>query len=86
MSYSTVDFSRVSYSTVECSRVSYPTDTVIPASRDSQLSINWVGLTKPLTTSLNPTYKHSSHLRKPNKGIGRGEVGITGYQPTIDAW
>ena len=34
----------------------------------SQLSINGMGLTKPLTTSLNPTSKHSSHLRKPSKG------------------
>ena len=52
----------------------------------AQLSINGVGLTKPLTTSLNPTSKHSSHLRKPSKGVGRGEVGTTGYQPNIDAW
>ena len=52
----------------------------------TQLSINKVGLTKPLTTSLNSTSKHSSHLRKPSKGIGRGEVGITCYQPNIDAW
>ena len=51
-----------------------------------QLSINGVGITKPLTTSLNPTSKHSSHLRKPSKGIGRDEVGITGYQPNIDVW
>ena len=45
--------------------------------------------TKPLTTSLNPTSKHSCHLRKPSKGgkgRGRGEVAITGYQPNIDAW
>ena len=28
----------------------------------------WVGLTKPLATSLNPTSKHSSHLRKSSKG------------------
>ena len=34
----------------------------------SQLSVNGVGLTKPLTTSLNPTSKHSSHLREPSKG------------------
>ena len=53
---------------------------------EAQLSINGVGLTKPLTTSLNPTSKHSSHLRKPSKVVSRGEVGITGYQPNIDAW
>jgi hypothetical protein len=52
----------------------------------SQLSIKGVGLTKPLTTSLNPTSKHSSHLREPSRVVGRGEVGITGYQPNIDAW
>ena len=54
----------------------------------SQSSINGVGLTKPLTTSLNPTSKHSSHLRKPSnvRVVGRCEVGITGYQPNIDAW
>ena len=46
-------------------------------------AIFFIWLTKPLTTSLNPTSKHSSHLRKPSKGIGRGEVGITGYQPNI---
>ena len=34
----------------------------------TQVSINWVGLTKPLTISLKPTSKHSSHLRKPSKG------------------
>ena len=34
----------------------------------SQLSVNGVGHTKPLTTSLNPTSKHSSHLREPSKG------------------
>ena len=54
----------------------------------SQLSINGVGLTKPLNTSLSLISKHSSHLRKPSKdgrGRGRGEVGITGYQPNIDA-
>ena len=34
----------------------------------AQLSINGVGLTKPLTTSLNPTSEHSSHLKKPSKG------------------
>ena len=34
----------------------------------SQLSVNGVGLTKPLTTSLSPTSKHSSHLRKLSKG------------------
>ena len=57
-----------------------------------QLSINGLGLTKPLTTSLNPTSKHSSPLSEPSKGgrgRGRGEVGITGYQPNIDgrpAW
>ena len=33
-----------------------------------QLSINGVGLTKPQATSLSPTSKHSSHLRKPSKG------------------
>ena len=52
----------------------------------SQLSINGVWLTKPLTTSLNQTSKHSSHLRKPSRVVGRGEVGITGYQTNIDAW
>ena len=52
----------------------------------AQFSINGVGLTKPLTTSLNPTSKHSSHLREPNRVVGRGEVGITGYLPNIDAW
>ena len=51
----------------------------------AQSSINGVGLTKPLITSLNRISKHSSHLRIPSKG-GRGEVGITGYQPNIDAW
>ena len=25
--------------------------------------------------------KHLNHLRKPSKGKGRGEVGITGYPP-----
>ena len=48
-----------------------------------------MGLTKPNNTSLNPISKHSSHLRKPSKGCrgrGRGEVGIIGYQPNIDAW
>ena len=39
-----------------------------PSSGSSQPSIIGVGLTKPLTTSLNPTSKHSSHLRKPRKG------------------
>ena len=34
----------------------------------SQLSVNGVGPTKPLTTSLSPTSKHSSHLREPSKG------------------
>ena len=34
----------------------------------TQLSINGVVLTKPLTTSLSPTSKQSSHLRKPSKG------------------
>ena len=34
----------------------------------SQLSINGVGLTKPLTTFLSPESKHSIHLRKPSKG------------------
>ena len=62
-----------------------------PATPDAhaQFSINGVGLTKPLNTSLNQSSKHSSHLRKPSKGgrgRGRGEVGITGYQPNIDAW
>ena len=52
----------------------------------TQLSINGVGLTKPLNTSLNPTSKHSSHLRKPIKVVGRGELGITGYQPNIDTY
>ena len=55
----------------------------------SQSSMNGVGLTKPLNTSLNTISKYSGHLRKPNKGgrgRGRGEVGITGYQPNIDAW
>ena len=56
------------------------------ASAVSQLSINGVGLTKPLTTSLNPTSKHSSRLREPSRVVGRGEVGITGYQPNIEAW
>ena len=53
---------------------------------EPQSSINWVGLTKPLTTSLNPISKHSSHFKMPSKGgrgRGRGEVGITGYQPTF---
>ena len=36
--------------------------------REPQLSANGVGLTKPLNTSLNPTSKHSSHLREPSKG------------------
>ena len=35
---------------------------------NSQLSIKGVGLNKP-TTSLNPTSKHTSHLRKPSKGV-----------------
>ena len=39
-----------------------------------QLSVNGVGLTKPLTTSLSPTSKHSSHLREPSKG-GRQRLG-----------
>ena len=34
----------------------------------SQLSVNGMGLTKPLTTSLNHTSKHSNHLREPSKG------------------
>ena len=51
----------------------------------SQVSVNWVGLTKPPTTSLNPTSKHSSHLRKPSSVVGRGEVGIIGYQPNLGA-
>ena len=33
----------------------------------SQLSLNGVGLTKPPNTSLSPTSKHPSHLRKPGK-------------------
>ena len=52
--------------------------------QNTQSSINGVGLTKPLNTSLNPISKHSSHLRKPSRG--RGEVGTTGYQPNIDSW
>ena len=42
--------------------VSQPGETV------PQLSVNGVGLTKPLTTSLNPTSKHLSHLRELSKG------------------
>ena len=34
----------------------------------TQLSINGVGFTKPLTASLNPTSKHSSQFKKPSKG------------------
>ena len=54
-------------------------DTLISLMYITQLSINGVGLIKPLTTSLNQTSKHLSHLRKPSRVVGRGEVGITGY-------
>ena len=50
----------------------------------SQVSINGVGLTKHLNTSLKPTSKHSSHLRSLARVVGRGEVCITVFnQPLL---
>ena len=48
----------------------------------SQSSMNGVGLTKPLNTSLNPISKHSSHLRKPRtvfRCLGPFKIGIHIY-------